>query len=862
MSTSRPSRARPVSRARPTHCRSTRRTGEIDGGLDLRSISRAALVTAAALALPIAFHALRLGHVFLPMYLPILAGACFLRPGWAAAERRRVAAGLCRADRDAAGLPAGRPLDGDRARGDGLADLDARPSAGGFRQRSRSPWRSSSGAASTPVLIFATGRWLELPAGMLTLVSLVAGWPGMLLAITDGAARRDLAAPRGGDARERQACSLRGSRAALGVFPAVARGRGGGSARSRSGRTARRRCGRRRRLRNRGRARPAAPAARPHGPGAGDRLRPGDGRHRPRPASGSAGQLALRRRARSRRARGFDRRPALFRHLAALPGSPAGARRRSRRWLAPGGRLLVWHDIGRERLAAGPRQGRAAARRRSPAAGRRARAARDLRRTAGGTSGGRRELLHLPRQPPTSAAEPVATRCDPRSALALALCGGAAGMAGARSAACALGLLVLWLAVAVPGARRRAWRLLPLLSGLSILVLLLPWAPRAAGSALLRGAATSLAVAGATMAAGGVALTSALAACRSSPHSRRLSPRARPARRRHARGGLSRLPRARPARWLGPLARSTPRHGRPARGRSRRRPSPGPTARPRRSRCAGSKGGCRRCLGSTPRPVSASGDSRPRSSEWDSGRSCRGAAEPRGRRPAAIATPARPATRPTALSFRLAPGERGLLLGPNGSGKSTLLARLVGLLDGPGEIRIGEQLLSRRTLRTLRRRTGFLWQRPDDGLLLPTVREDVALGPANDGLAAESEAIAERWLERLGISHLAERRIRELSLGERQLVALAGVLARDPGLLLLDEPIAALDSSARAPARRAFSPRSPRPCSSRPTSPATGSPRRVIGDPPSCSTDQASSTIRASRHETAHRRDESPGAAS
>jgi len=107
----------------------------------------------------------------------------------------------------------------------------------------------------------------------------------------------------------------------------------------------------------------------------------------------------------------------------------------------------------------------------------------------------------------------VATRCDPRSALALALCGGLAGMAGARSAACALGLLVLWLALAVPGAWRRAGRLLPLLSGLSMLVLLLPWAPRAAGSALLRGAATSLALAGATMAAGGVALTSALAAC-------------------------------------------------------------------------------------------------------------------------------------------------------------------------------------------------------------------------------------------------------------------------------------------------------------------------------------------------------------
>lgn len=153
---------------------------------------------------------------------------------------------------------------------------------------------------------------------------------------------------------------------------------------------------------------------------------------------------------------------------------------------------------------------------------------------------------------------------------------------------------------------------------------------------------------------------------------------------------------------------------------------------------------------------------------------------------------------PGSLSFRLEAGEKGLLLGANGSGKSTLLARLVGLIDGPGEVRIGGELLTRRTLRKLRRGIGFLWQRPDDGLLLPTVREDVALGPANDGLLAEAESIADRWLERLGIAHLAERRIRELSLGERQLVALAGVLAREPGLLLLDEPIAALDSAARS----------------------------------------------------------------
>jgi energy-coupling factor transporter transmembrane protein EcfT len=76
-------------------------------------------------------------------------------------------------------------------------------------------------------------------------------------------------------------------------------------------------------------------------------------------------------------------------------------------------------------------------------------------------------------------------------------------MAGARAAAWGIGLLALWIALAVPGARRLAWRLLPLFSGLAILVLLLPFAPQAAGSALLRGAATA--------AAGGVAIVAALA---------------------------------------------------------------------------------------------------------------------------------------------------------------------------------------------------------------------------------------------------------------------------------------------------------------------------------------------------------------
>jgi cobalt/nickel transport system ATP-binding protein len=153
---------------------------------------------------------------------------------------------------------------------------------------------------------------------------------------------------------------------------------------------------------------------------------------------------------------------------------------------------------------------------------------------------------------------------------------------------------------------------------------------------------------------------------------------------------------------------------------------------------------------------------------------------------------------PGAVSLALAPGERALLLGPNGAGKTTLLSRIVGLLDGPGVVRVGGEEMSGRRARRLRRGIGFLWQSPDDALLLPTVIEDVALGPANDGCGfEESRARARDWLERLGVAHLAERSVAELSLGEKQLVAVAGVLVREPGLLLFDEPASALDEDHR-----------------------------------------------------------------
>lgn len=150
--------------------------------LDLGEISRAALVTAAGLALPWVFHALRLGHVFLPMYLPLLAGAFVLRPRTAAAAA--VATPLVSAA--ATGMPPLFPpiaawMAIELGLMAGLASLLR-------RRRSLPPWAIVAlvlvvGRLAYAVLVYSTGLWLNLPAGLLTATSLAAGWPGMLLAV-------------------------------------------------------------------------------------------------------------------------------------------------------------------------------------------------------------------------------------------------------------------------------------------------------------------------------------------------------------------------------------------------------------------------------------------------------------------------------------------------------------------------------------------------------------------------------------------------------------------------------------------------------------------------------------------------------
>ncbi|HEX4345127.1 MAG TPA: ATP-binding cassette domain-containing protein [Solirubrobacteraceae bacterium] len=139
--------------------------------------------------------------------------------------------------------------------------------------------------------------------------------------------------------------------------------------------------------------------------------------------------------------------------------------------------------------------------------------------------------------------------------------------------------------------------------------------------------------------------------------------------------------------------------------------------------------------------------------------------------------------------------------GPSGSGKSMTLALIAGLLrPDSGTIAIGGRVVVDRSrgidVSTQQRRIGMVFQ---DGLLLPhrTVLDNVALAVRQLSKRRERRAVARDWLERVGAAELADRRPGSLSGGQRQRVALARGLAGEPALLLLDEPLSALDLGVR-----------------------------------------------------------------
>ncbi|MCB1777311.1 MAG: ATP-binding cassette domain-containing protein, partial [Candidatus Competibacteraceae bacterium] len=150
------------------------------------------------------------------------------------------------------------------------------------------------------------------------------------------------------------------------------------------------------------------------------------------------------------------------------------------------------------------------------------------------------------------------------------------------------------------------------------------------------------------------------------------------------------------------------------------------------------------------------------------------------------------------LNLRIEQGRKLAILGSNGSGKTTLLLHLNGLCKPScGEIRLEGQTVryDHQALNHWRRRVGLILQEPDDQLFAATVRQDVSFGPLNLGLSdAEADARVREALEALHIAHLANRATHTLSFGQKKRVAIAGVLAMRPEILVLDEPTAGLDA--------------------------------------------------------------------
>lgn len=142
------------------------------------------------------------------------------------------------------------------------------------------------------------------------------------------------------------------------------------------------------------------------------------------------------------------------------------------------------------------------------------------------------------------------------------------------------------------------------------------------------------------------------------------------------------------------------------------------------------------------------------------------------------------------VNLRVAPGELVAIIGHNGSGKSTLAKLLAAMIEpSSGTISVDGIDSTPANVWEIRRRVGMVFQRPDDQLVANTVIDDVAFGPENLGLPREEiEARARDVLAALGLGALTHAQISELSGGEKQRVAIAGVLAMQPAYLILDEP--------------------------------------------------------------------------
>jgi len=149
------------------------------------------------------------------------------------------------------------------------------------------------------------------------------------------------------------------------------------------------------------------------------------------------------------------------------------------------------------------------------------------------------------------------------------------------------------------------------------------------------------------------------------------------------------------------------------------------------------------------------------------------------------------------VDLKIERGEKIAFVGPNGSGKSTLFLLLNGTLrPAEGEVLLNDRPLryDSSSLRETRKKVGIVFQNSDDQLFAPTVRQDVGFGPTNLGLPkGEVERRVKTALEYVGIEKLKDRPPHHLSGGQKKRAAIAGVMAMDPEVMILDEPLSNLD---------------------------------------------------------------------
>lgn len=149
------------------------------------------------------------------------------------------------------------------------------------------------------------------------------------------------------------------------------------------------------------------------------------------------------------------------------------------------------------------------------------------------------------------------------------------------------------------------------------------------------------------------------------------------------------------------------------------------------------------------------------------------------------------------INIEIEKGEKVAIIGPNGAGKSTLFSHFNGLTEPTsGCVKIEGKAISfeKDELLKVRQKVGIVFQDPNDQLFAPTVKEDIAFGPMNLGLSYdEVEKRVEDALKMVGMENYEDKTPHHLSGGQQKRIAIAGIIAMKPELMILDEPTAGLD---------------------------------------------------------------------